>query len=73
MKTETTSVVAAAGGDRLMGVREVAARLAVSPRTAWKLAYAGKLPAPVRLGRSVRWRATDLESFIARRCREEER
>jgi excisionase family DNA binding protein len=68
MKTQTETVVAGLAGDRLMGVREVAARLAVSTRTAWKLAYAGKLPAPVRLGRCVRWRASDLQGFIESRC-----
>ena len=52
----------------LMTVREVAARLKVSTRQVWKLAASGRLPGPMRLGRSVRWRADDLAAFIAAGC-----
>ena len=49
----------------LLTVREVARLLKLSTRQIWKLSSAGKLPAPVRLGRSVRWRASDLARFLA--------
>lgn len=52
----------------LMTVRDVAARLKVSTRQVWKLAASGRLPGPMRLGRSVRWRADDLTAFIAGGC-----
>lgn len=52
----------------LMTVRDVAAKLKVSSRQCWKLVASGRLPQPVRLGRSVRWRADDLAAFIAAGC-----
>jgi len=51
--------------DRLIDVKAVAGLLGLSDRSTWKLAYAGKLPAPVRLGRTVRWRLSDVQRFIA--------
>jgi len=53
---------------KLLDVRSVAERLSVSPRAVWKWCSAGRLPAPVRIGRSVRWRATDLDRFIELGC-----
>ena len=43
----------------LLTVKDVASMLSVSQRQVWKLHASGKIPAPVRLGRSVRWRAKD--------------
>jgi len=54
--------------DRLLTVREVAARLGVSGRQVWKLCASGRLPAPVRLARSVRWRESDISEFIRLGC-----
>ena len=54
--------------NNLIDVNEVARRLSVSPRAVWKWVAAGRLPAPVRLGRSVRWRETDISRFIADGC-----
>ena len=54
--------------DKLLDVRAVAERLGVSPRQVWKLTASGRLPQPVRLARSVRWREADLAAFIAARC-----
>jgi excisionase family DNA binding protein len=59
---------AAAVTEKLLRVRDVAERLAVSTRQVWKLASSGRLPAPVRLGRSVRWRASDIDRFIESGC-----
>lgn len=58
----------AAVGERLLTVRELAARLGISTRQAWKLLAAGRLPAPLRLGRSVRWRAATVDRWIAAGC-----
>ena len=55
-------------GQRLLTVGDVARLLAVSPRTVIRLRAAGRLPEPVRLGRSVRWRRDDLEDWIGAGC-----
>lgn len=52
----------------LLTVQEVAEALKVSARQVWKLTASGRLPQPVRLGRSVRWRAADLATFVAGGC-----
>jgi excisionase family DNA binding protein len=54
--------------NKLLTVRDVAAMLSVSTRQVWKLTASGKLPEPVRLGRSVRWRESDLAEFIRQGC-----
>ena len=54
--------------ENLLTVKEVATALNVSTRHIWKLQSAGRLPPPVRLGRSVRWRASDLDRFIDSGC-----
>jgi predicted DNA-binding transcriptional regulator AlpA len=49
----------------LLTPRDAAAALAVSERTLWSLSSPrGKLPT-VRIGRAVRYRVADLESFVA--------
>ncbi|MCC6970887.1 MAG: helix-turn-helix domain-containing protein [Phycisphaerales bacterium] len=50
----------------LLRARDVAALLAISVRCVWRLAASGDLPRPIRLGGSTRWRAHELEEFIAR-------
>lgn len=47
---------------------DVAARLNVSRRQVWKLLAGGKLPQPVRVGGSVRWREDDLRAWIDAGC-----
>ena len=39
---------------------EVARRLDISERHLWALLSSGRLPRPIRLGRSVRWNAAEL-------------
>jgi len=53
---------------RLGTVKDVAARLGVSDRAIWKWNAVEKLPAPIRLGRSVRWDLDDLERWIDASC-----
>ena len=57
----------------LLTVRDVAAALRVSPRQIWKLNAMGRLPAPVRLARSVRWRSSDIAEFVRLGCPTRER
>lgn len=47
---------------------ELARLLGISKRTLWRLLSAGKLPVPVRLGNSVRWRLDEVEQWISRGC-----
>lgn len=51
-----------------MTVKDVAESLRVSARQVWKLLSGGRLPGPVRLGRSVRWRAADVALFVQLGC-----
>jgi excisionase family DNA binding protein len=50
--------------EQLFTVQEVAKRLAISIATVWRLSKSGDLPKPVRIGRSVRWRASDLQNHL---------
>lgn len=52
----------------LLTVRNLAALLKVSTRQVWKMTSAGRLPEPVRLGRSVRWRAGDIDEWVRLGC-----
>lgn len=54
--------------ENLMTVTEVAALLGISTRGVWRFRDMGKLPAPVQLGRLVRWRQSDLTAWIADGC-----
>ena len=51
--------------DVLLTVKNVAERLNVSVRQVWKLSASGRLPGPIRLARSARWRESDIDQFIA--------
>ncbi len=48
----------------LLTVDQVAESLQVSARTVWRMRSAGELPAPIRILGSVRWRRTELESWV---------
>jgi excisionase family DNA binding protein len=52
----------------LIDSRQVGELLNLSTRTIWRLLSAGKLPQPVRIGRSVRWSRSDIEIWIANGC-----
>ena len=52
----------------LLDVRTVAAELGCSQRHIYRLADAGRMPAPVKLGALVRWRRDELVSWIANGC-----
>lgn len=47
---------------------ESAAYLGISKRSLWRLRDSGRMPAPVRLGRCVRWRRRELEQWVAEGC-----
>lgn len=56
-------------GPRLLRVDDVADRLAISRSMAWKLVSSGEMRS-VRIGRAVRVRPSDLESYITDPARE---
>lgn len=44
---------------------QVAETLGISRATVWRMHAAGKLPAPVRFGRAVRWERYTIEEWLA--------
>lgn len=52
----------------LVSAEKLAQLLDISIRTLWRLRAAGKLPAPVRLGGSVRWRVDEVQAWIGLGC-----
>jgi excisionase family DNA binding protein len=52
--------------DRLLKINEVCNLLSISKSTIYNLINEGKLCAPIKIGRSSRWRLSYLESFIDR-------
>jgi predicted DNA-binding transcriptional regulator AlpA len=52
----------------LLDVRVVATMLSMSERSVWRLSDAGKLPAPVRIGRMVRWSRSDIMQWVNDGC-----
>ncbi len=52
------------GESLLLSAREVARLLRVSERHLYTLQARGELPAPVRLGRCVRWRAMEVRAWV---------
>lgn len=53
----------------VVSVREVAELLGVNPRTIWRMAQTGDIPAPIRLSeRVVRWRLSDLREHLDRKA-----
>lgn len=55
-------------GAELLPIGQVAKMVALSRRTISRLADAGKLPPPLRIGGSLRWRLADVRQWIAAGC-----
>lgn len=53
----------------LLDAKEVASILKVSIRSLYRLQHDHDFPAPVRLGRCVRFRLRDIEAYIEKRRR----
>ena len=64
----TTPVPPDRAASVLLDVRAVAALLDCSRRHIYRLADAGRMPAPVRIGALVRWRRSDLDAWLAAGC-----
>jgi len=54
----------------LLPASEAAQLLGISKRHLHTLNVSGRLPRPIRLGRSVRWNANELRAWIAAGCPE---
>lgn len=52
----------------LIDARDLARHLHISLRKLWGMRDAGALPAPLRLGRAVRWRMADITGWIQSGC-----
>ena len=52
----------------LLTVKDLSGRLRISTRQVWKLLASGRIPKPVRLSRSVRWRLGDIEDWVDMGC-----
>lgn len=52
----------------LLTVKDVAARMKISERTIWVYRDMGFMPEPIKLRGAVRWRVTDIDSWIAAGC-----
>ena len=52
----------------MLDVRGMAAMLSCSTRHVRRLADAGRMPRPVKLGSLVRWRAEEIAEWIAAGC-----
>ncbi len=48
----------------LVNASEVASMLSISKTTLWRLRASGRLPKPVRIGGSIRWRTTEIRFRI---------
>ena len=52
----------------LLSARDLAAMLRLGIRTIRAMDAAGKLPAPVRIGGSVRWRSEEIRAWLDAGC-----
>lgn len=55
---------------RLLDIKQVSARLCMSVRAIHRMRDTGKMPQPLKLGRSARWRSSDIEAWIQDGCRD---
>lgn len=53
----------------LLDVEQVATLCQFSPRHVLRMANAGKMPSPLKVGRCVRWSRRAIETWIADGCR----
>jgi prophage regulatory protein len=57
--------------DMLLSVSDVAELLSMRPRTVWRWAREGKIPAPLKLSRrAARWLASEMQDYLDGRSAE---
>lgn len=52
----------------LISVDTLSEMLDIAPRTVWRRLSSGEMIEPIRIGRSVRWRLCDVESWVGAGC-----
>jgi len=57
---------------QLLSAKALAKLLSLSPRTVWRYRSAGRLPKPVCVGASIRWKLSDITLFLKCDCKIEE-
>jgi len=65
---KSTPSPAAEQAPALLSVRALAHMLDVSTRGVWRLLDAGRMPQPLKIGRSVRWRREAIQEWIDAGC-----
>ncbi|MCI0331943.1 MAG: helix-turn-helix domain-containing protein [Planctomycetes bacterium] len=65
---ERQSLAAANQEPLLLSASDVANLLSVSTRTLWRLLSSGRLPQPVAVGGSKRWRREEIVAWVAAGC-----
>lgn len=68
MQVSQTPAVEPARKRRLGTVRDVAGVLSVSDRHVYRLADAGKMPQPIKLGGAVRWDMEIVMDWVSAGC-----
>ena len=58
--------------EKLMKIDSVAQLLQLSKRTVHRLNCAGKIPAPVKINGSIRWRESDINRWLDLGCPDRE-
>jgi prophage regulatory protein len=53
---------------QLLSAKELGKVLSLSKRQVFRLNSAGKIPAPIRIGGSVRWNSAEILTWIAAGC-----
>lgn len=66
--TEKHSAAPLPSRERLLDIRQLATVLNVSVRSIYRLRDGGRLPAPVRVGCLIRWRAAEIDKWIESGC-----
>ena len=54
--------------ETLLSAEALADMLSLSKRQIFRLNVSGKIPSPVRIGGSVRWRKSDIENWLDLDC-----
>jgi predicted DNA-binding transcriptional regulator AlpA len=63
-----TALAAPAEPPALLDVRAVARLLDCSPRHVYRMSDSGRMPRPIKLGASIRWRRLELSRWIDDGC-----
>ncbi len=65
MSIEITQVASISATPLAVDAKEAARLLSIGESTLWRLARAGKLPEPIKIGGATRWRVADLQQHLA--------